>query len=97
MKNAAKAGQERVISPYISILILTLATFMEVLDTTIANVALPRIRDFRGINPKSFFVPNRSPCLLGSKSSTVLRKSNSDLETGELPSCIRNFVKHCLR
>ena len=43
MKNAANAEQERVINPYISILILTLATFMEVLDTTIANVALPRM------------------------------------------------------
>ena len=31
------------VTPYFSIAILTIATFMEVLDTTIANVAIPRI------------------------------------------------------
>ncbi|HRH46122.1 MAG TPA: DHA2 family efflux MFS transporter permease subunit, partial [Pyrinomonadaceae bacterium] len=32
-----------VIHPYISIIILTIATFMEVLDSTVVNVSLPRI------------------------------------------------------
>ena len=45
------AEQERVINPYISILILTLATFMEVLDTTIANVALPRMASDLSVSP----------------------------------------------
>jgi MFS transporter, DHA2 family, multidrug resistance protein len=51
MKNAANAEQKPVINPYISILILTLATFMEVLDTTIANVALPRMAGDLSVSP----------------------------------------------
>lgn len=39
------------INPYISIFILTIATFMEVLDTTIANVALPRIAGDLSVAP----------------------------------------------
>src|SRR5579885_2526835 len=39
------------ISPYFSIFILTIATFMEVLDTTIANVALPRIGSDLSVPP----------------------------------------------
>ncbi len=46
MKNAA---QKPLLNPYISILILTLATFMEVLDTTVANVALPRMAGDLGV------------------------------------------------
>ncbi len=33
----------RLINPYLSIVILTIATFMEMVDTTVVNVALPRI------------------------------------------------------
>ncbi|MGI8467380.1 MAG: hypothetical protein ACR2N3_02900, partial [Pyrinomonadaceae bacterium] len=36
---------------YIPIFILTIATFMEVLDTTIANVALPRIAGDLSVSP----------------------------------------------
>lgn len=39
------------INPYISIFILTIATFMEVLDTTIANVAVPRIAGDLSVAP----------------------------------------------
>lgn len=38
-------------SPYFSIFILTLATFMQVLDTTIVNVALPKMAGDFGISP----------------------------------------------
>src|ERR1041385_8028109 len=42
--NSAIAGQSRpAINPILIIIILTIATFMEVLDTSIANVALPHI------------------------------------------------------
>src|SRR5687768_13240112 len=36
---------------YIPIFILTIATFMEVLDTTIANVAVPRIAGDLSVSP----------------------------------------------
>jgi MFS transporter, DHA2 family, multidrug resistance protein len=48
MKNDAEKPP---LSPYISIIILTLATFMEVLDTTIANVALPRMAGDLSVAP----------------------------------------------
>lgn len=41
----------RLINPYVAIFILTIATFMEVLDTTIANVALPRISGDLSVAP----------------------------------------------
>jgi MFS transporter, DHA2 family, multidrug resistance protein len=52
--DAARAGknpEKPPINPYISIIILTLATFMEVLDTTVANVALPRIAGDLSVSP----------------------------------------------
>ena len=48
---AAKIPDKPPLNPYITILILTLATFMEVLDTTIANVALPRIAGDLAVTP----------------------------------------------
>ena len=38
-------------NPYFSIFILTLATFMQVLDTTIVNVSLPKMAGDFGISP----------------------------------------------
>ena len=50
MNSAAAAGdfagattQSRTINPWVVAIVVTMATFMEILDTTIANVALPHI------------------------------------------------------
>jgi DHA2 family multidrug resistance protein len=40
---AGSPAQPRVINPWIVAIVVTMATFMEILDTTIANVALPHI------------------------------------------------------
>lgn len=60
-ENAAPAGQ----NPYLSVIILTLATFMETLDLTIAAVALPRITGDLSVSPSegawvlsSYFIAN---------------------------------------
>ena len=45
------SGEKPFLHPYIAILILTLATFMEVLDTTVANVALPRMAGDLSVAP----------------------------------------------
>ena len=48
---ATESSEKPPLNPYLTILILTLATFMEVLDTTIANVALPRIAGDLSVSP----------------------------------------------
>ncbi len=40
---SAAAAPARVVNPWLIALTVTIATFMEVLDTSIANVALPHI------------------------------------------------------
>ena len=39
-------------NPWAVAWVVTLAVFMEILDTTIVNVALPRVRDFHGVGAK---------------------------------------------
>ena len=39
---------------WLALYLLCLGELMIVLDTTVVNVALPRIRDFRGISGRSF-------------------------------------------
>lgn len=43
MSDSQAENPETSVSPYLTVFILSIATFMEVLDTTIANVALPKI------------------------------------------------------
>ena len=38
----------------LALVILLCAQLMVILDATVVNIALPRMRDFRGLNPKSF-------------------------------------------
>ena len=41
-------------SRWLALYVLCLGMLMIVLDVTIVNVALPRVRDFRGVSPKGF-------------------------------------------
>jgi DHA2 family multidrug resistance protein len=59
---AGAPAQPRAINPWVVAVVVTMATFMELLDTTIANVALPHIAGGLSSGVDEISWPTRSCC-----------------------------------